>query len=121
MAAAAIANERLGTKLRNALMAALSLWLLTVYLAAWFFSARMARRSLACSGARRKWLVPSPGIVEAVAFILGAALAVAACGGGGGGSDAVSAGTPAGTYTLTVTATGPSGAAHSIPLSLTLR
>jgi hypothetical protein len=48
-------------------------------------------------------------------------LALTGCGGGGGGGGAFNAGTPAGTYTLTVIGTSGSGSStlsHSVPLTL---
>lgn len=45
--------------------------------------------------------------------------AIVACG-GGGATDPAPAGTPPGTYTVTLTATGPSGVTRTLPLSLTV-
>lgn len=55
------------------------------------------------------------------ALLLALALGMAACGGGGGASDPAAAATPPGTYTVTLTATGPSGVTRTIPLSLTVQ
>jgi hypothetical protein len=59
--------------------------------------------------------------VAQVAVLLAVlAFGMAACG-GGGASDPAPAGTPPGNYTLTLTATGPSGVTRTIPLSLTVQ
>jgi subtilase family serine protease len=66
---------------------------------------------------RRRWM----GLLRLV--LVATAIGAVGCGGGGGGTPQQKAqGTPAGTYVITVTATGANtGASHSMAVSLTVR
>jgi hypothetical protein len=75
----------------------------------------------------RSWCQPEASRRRAAFLTLAAGLlltlAMAACGGGGGGGHTTIPGTPAGTYTLTVTGSAGSGAAtlsHNVTLTLTV-
>jgi hypothetical protein len=81
----------------------------------------LAMMSIAALGFGKAARRPSHRFARAVALFIGLAIGSAACGGGGGGGSAPppasNAGTPAGTYTLTVTGS-VSGTSRTIPLTV---
>jgi hypothetical protein len=91
-------------------------WLILLALAA------AARRRNALGALRARGRQPVPAFVPAMLMLL--ALGWVACGGGGGGNNTThNSGTPAGTYTLTVTAMCTSGSTslrHTMALELTV-
>jgi hypothetical protein len=94
-------------------------WLLTIWLAMLLIWAiRTFRPDAREAGWRHAGFAK---IAQVGALLLAFALGMAACGGGGSVSDPVPAGTPPGTYTMTIVATGPSGVTRTIPLSLAVQ
>jgi hypothetical protein len=93
-------------------------WLLAVWLAMLVtWSIRTSRPDASAATRRPAELARA---ARMGALLLAFALGMAACG-GGGASDPAPAGTPPGTYTMTITATGPSGVTRTVPLSLTVQ
>jgi Abnormal spindle-like microcephaly-assoc'd, ASPM-SPD-2-Hydin/HYDIN/CFA65/VesB-like, Ig-like domain/Beta-propeller repeat len=95
-------------------------WLVAIWLA--MLAAWTVRTFRPAAGATRSRHSDFMKIAHVGVLLFALALGMAACGGGGGGaSDPLPAGTPPGTYTVTLIATGPAGVARTIPLSLTVQ